>query len=487
VTHRPLTILLVVAHLAERTGLCLYVRDLATELHRRGHRPIVYSSRNGAVAAQLRNSTIPVLDQLDAMAVAPDVIHGNNYFETLLALLHFPSSPAVFTCHGWASPKNQPPPHPRIRRFVPVDETCRDRLLYEHAVPPELIEVHYNFVDMARFAPRPPLPDRPSRALVFANSRLEPEHLQLITEECERRGVTLHVHGESTDKPEILLRNYDLIFARGRCALESLAVGAALVVCGREGMGPMATTQNFDELRSMNFGMRALRSPVTREDVGRVLETYDAADAMAVSHRIRAQASLEDAVTKMLATYTAVIGENQAAVYDRREEDLAIARFVTLLAKHLPKITTKVSTRQTFKDLEARDALFQQWPFEHAGLTGEAPAKKILPINKFEEERAKWSARVDELSGRLTELRDKQTRRINKFEEERAKWSAQVAALSGRLAELGDERSRLRSHIVQLKEKLKTTRHELAAVKPGALRRLRSYLKKAVNSGPSRS
>jgi predicted nucleic acid-binding Zn-ribbon protein len=480
VTDRPLTILFVVAHLAHRTGLSLYVQDLATELHRRGHRSIVYSSRNGAVAAQLRNSTIPVLDQLDAMAVAPDVIHGNNYFETLLALLHFPSSPAVFTCHGWASPKNQPPPHPRIRRFLPVDQTCRDRLLYEHAVAPELIELQYNFVDMARFAPRPPLPERPGRAFVFANIKLEPEHLQLITEECERRGVTLHVPSESIDKPEIILGNYDLVFARGRCALEAMAVGAALVVYGREGMGPMATTQNFDDLRSLNFGMRALRAPVKREDVVRVLDTYDAADAMAVSHRIRAQASLDDAVTKMLATYTAVIDEHRAAVYDRREEDLAIARFVSLLAKHLPKITTKVKTGQTFKDSEARDTLFQQWPFEQTWLADEAPAKMTRRIEKLEAERAKWSARVDTLSRRLAELRDEQTRRSKEFEEERAKWSAQVYALR-------DKQTRLRSRIDELKEELKKTRHELAAVKPGVVRRLQSYLRRAVNSRPSES
>lgn len=413
-TDRPLTILLVVAHLAHRSGLSLYVQNLATELHRRGHRPIVYSSRNGAVAAQLRNSTIPVLDQLDAMGVAPDVIHGNNYSETLLALLHFPSSPAVFTCHGWASAKNRPPSHPRIRRFVPVDQTCRDRLLYEHAVPPELIEVQYNFVDMARFAPRPPLPTRPSRAFVFG-TKLKPEHLQLITEECERRGVTLHVLGsESIDNPEIILRDYDLVFARGRCALESMAVGAALIVCGREGMGPMATTQNFDELRSLNFGMRALRAPVTREDVVRVVETYDAADAMAVSRRLRAQASLDGAVTEMLATYTAVIDEHRATVYDRREEDLAIARFVAEVEA------------QAQRDRE----------------------------------------RTREVRNRLAEVKAQAHR-------DREQWRSKLEQLQARHG--------------RLKSKLKKTQHELAAVKPGVVRRLQSYLKKSVNPGPSES
>ena len=355
-TDRPLTILLVGAHVGHRSGLSLYVRDLAIALHRRGHRPLVYGSRQGSIADELRAVTIPVPSHLEAISVQPDVIHGHNYFETLLALLHFPASPAVFTCHGWASPKNQPPLHPRIRRFAPVDHTCRDRLWFEHGVAPEVTEVHYNFVDTERFAARAPLPARPSRAFVFG-TKVDSDHLKLIAEECERRAITLDVLGAAIDNPEVVLRDYDIVFARGRCALESMAVGAALVVCGREGMGPMATTHNFDELRQLNFGMRAFRVPVTREDVVRVLEAYNADDAMAVSRRVRTEASLDNAVTQMLATYQAVIEEHRGVVIDRREEDLAIARYVAGLPEHLLQITTKLKKWRVATDDEVPDVV----------------------------------------------------------------------------------------------------------------------------------
>ena len=49
--------------LAARTGTELYVRDLA------------------------------------AVASTPDVIHGQQKRETMVAMLHFPEAPAVYFCH----------------------------------------------------------------------------------------------------------------------------------------------------------------------------------------------------------------------------------------------------------------------------------------------------------------------------------------------------------------------------------------------------
>ena len=45
-------------------GSELYVRDLATELLRRGHRPMVYTSELGAVADEMINATIAVSDNI---------------------------------------------------------------------------------------------------------------------------------------------------------------------------------------------------------------------------------------------------------------------------------------------------------------------------------------------------------------------------------------------------------------------------------------
>ena len=69
------------------------------------------------------------------MAEAPDVIHGHHHMETMTALLHFPGVPAIQFCHSWTLWEEMPAKFPRILRYVPVDHTCRDRLILQHGIP----------------------------------------------------------------------------------------------------------------------------------------------------------------------------------------------------------------------------------------------------------------------------------------------------------------------------------------------------------------
>src|SRR5947208_13446093 len=110
-----------------RAGTELYVRDVALALLRRGHHPIAYSTRLGAVADVLRAATIPVIDDLDQLAVAPDVIHAQHHLDAMAALLHFPTVPAVYFCHGWIPWEEMPPKFPSLQRYVAVDDLCLER------------------------------------------------------------------------------------------------------------------------------------------------------------------------------------------------------------------------------------------------------------------------------------------------------------------------------------------------------------------------
>src|SRR6185503_2952166 len=104
----PLRILLTNRVLAHRTGTELYVRDVAAELLRRGHLPVVYSPHLGPLAAEIRAGTIPVVDDLANVAEPPHVIHGHHGLETLTALLAFPGVPAVSVCHSWVGWADEP-------------------------------------------------------------------------------------------------------------------------------------------------------------------------------------------------------------------------------------------------------------------------------------------------------------------------------------------------------------------------------------------
>lgn len=357
-------ILLTNAALSARGGSELYLRDVATELLKRGHTPIVYSTLLGEVARELRAATIPVIDDLNDMSVAPDVIHGQHQAETMTALLHFPGVPAVQFCHGWSHWEETPVRFPRIRRYVAVDQTCRDRLTFQHGIPEERIRVLLNFVDLRRFQQRTtPLPPRPSRALVFSNYANEATHLPAVREACARANIKLDVMGSAVrmanSHPEQTLAEYDLVFAKARCALESLVVGAAVILCDAGGLGPMVSVANLGQLRPMNFGIRALREPLQPELIVREINRYDPADAATVSKVLRETAGPESVVDELVELYEEVIAENdRCGPVDVSAESRAAAAYVRQLKIDLTAPdSTSYRLRQRLKRVPVLGAL----------------------------------------------------------------------------------------------------------------------------------
>jgi glycosyl transferase family 4 len=335
-----LTVLITNNTLANRAGSELYVRDIATALLKRGHTPIAFSTALGDVARELREATIPVIDSLDALTAPPDIIHGQHHVETMMALLHFPSTPAIYFCHGWIPWEEAPPRFPRILRYVAVDYTCRDRLVLENAIPKERVSVLLNFVDLERFKPRAPLPSRPERALIFSNEANEHTNVGDVRDACERAGIALDVIGLSSGKPsgepENVLGNYDVIFAKARSAIEAMSVGAAVVLYDGRGLGPMVRTRELERLRQLNFGIRALSESISVDAVAREIGKYDASDAALVSQRMRATAGREAVVDELSSLYKKVIAEH--AAQGRRDwaaESRAAADYLRWVASRL--------------------------------------------------------------------------------------------------------------------------------------------------------
>jgi glycosyltransferase involved in cell wall biosynthesis len=221
-----------------------------------------------------------------------------------------------------------------------VDDTCRDRLIYEHAIPDERVRVILNFVDLRRFDARARLPERPKRALVFSNNMTERTGLGAIREACARSGIELDAIGigvgRGEARPEEFLGRYDLVFAKARCALEALAVGTAVVLCDAAGVGGMVTTGNLDRLRRLNFGVRTLQERTSADVIEREIARYDAEDAAEVSRRIRDQAGLEAAVDQIVALYQEVLGEHGGgSAADAVGEGRAAAAYLRRVTSHL--------------------------------------------------------------------------------------------------------------------------------------------------------
>ncbi|MEO8435762.1 MAG: glycosyltransferase family 4 protein [Pyrinomonadaceae bacterium] len=325
--------------LSVRAGTQLYVRDLAIGLLRRGHTPICYSPGLGEVAQEIRAATVPVIDDLEAMAMPPDVIHGQHHLTAMTALLHFPGVPAIYFCHGWLPWEELPPRFPRILRYVAVDQTCRDRLTWEQGIPDDRVRVLLNFVDLERFKSRGPLPPHPRRALMLSNNACDQNSLRPVREACDRAGIALDVLGLAVNQvcvaPEVVIGNYDLVFAKGRSALEALAVGTAIILCDVTGSGPMVTTENLGRLRSLNFGIRALQEPVNCSVLSREIARYDPSDAKKVSQEIRATAGHEAVLDELLCLYREVIQEHANSTDNMTAEHRAASAYLRAMSAGL--------------------------------------------------------------------------------------------------------------------------------------------------------
>ena len=312
----------------------MYARDLAVRLLQFGHTPILYSTQLGDIAREIRAKTVSVTDNLNSVSTPPDIIHGHHALETATALLHFPQTPAIQTIHGNLGFLSSPPKFTRIRRYLPVDNTCRDRLINEFGLEEERVRVILNSFDLNRFAQRAALPPRPRRALIFSN--LTDLHFKAVQAACEQTRIELDVIGADTNicsNPEEVLPQYDLVFAKARCALEALAVGAAVILCDYHGLGPMVTTGELDRLRALNFGHRTLCNELSADLIINEINRYDAIDAAKVSRRIRSTASLDSMVYELVAIYQEALAEyKQTDGIDAESESRETAEFLRWLS-----------------------------------------------------------------------------------------------------------------------------------------------------------
>ena len=333
-----LRVLIATAWLGDRRGGTeLYALQVATELLRRGHRPVVFSPELGATADEARAAGIQVVDSLAEIAEAPDVIHGQHQVETATALLHFPGTPAVLFCLSARFWSEIPLRHPRVRRYVACDRPTYERITLEYRLDPTRVEMILNFVDLEKFRERPPLPVRPRRALVFSNYASERSHVPAVRAACEQRGIALDVigavAGQQSRQPEALLGSYDIVFAKARAAIEALAVGAAVVVCDFDGVGPMVSMANLEELRELNFGYRAQTEPHRPDVILAQIDRYDPDDARDVSRGIRATAGLDEAIDAIERNYRLALADCLAVPRD--VEMRAAAEYVHWLNPYL--------------------------------------------------------------------------------------------------------------------------------------------------------
>lgn len=357
-------------------GLPLYTRDMALELKRQGHTPEIYTLNMGKVAQELIDANIHVTNNPAKIKIRPDVIHGQHRVSALIAIKQFRTVPALFICHNHTTWGDEAPFHARILRYLGVSLVCMERLKKD-GVPENKIMFLANFVDTNRFKPRSPLPSKPAKALVFSNYATEHTHLPAIREACRQVGLELDVVGLHTNyitTPENVLGNYDIVFAKAKAAIESMATGNAVILCDFSGVGPMVTLAEFDKLRMANFGFQSLTKTLDSANILPEIARYNPDEARKVCDLIRTSANLEQAAKNMLAHYETIIKQYRDAKWKPATKTVHVpfresfywerARFWAALTPKQTKLLKRIANTdpaaQELQYIYTRDLILQE-------------------------------------------------------------------------------------------------------------------------------
>jgi hypothetical protein len=297
-------ILLANIGLRGRTGTEIVTMDMARGLTRRGHQVLVFTPDLGESGRRLRQEGIAVTDRLSDSKFRPDLVHGNHSIDLVQGLIAYPGVAGVFVCHNPHHWICSPPDLSRIQSFVSVDRLGLERIERELPRAAGKVQIIHNAVDLEIFTPRDPLPSRAKRALILTKNN---GHIETIQTACSRLGLKIDAIGPGldlvVDDLPARLRQYDIVFATARMAIEAMATGCAVIVCDSRGLAGMATKHTVDVWRDYNFGYGVLSRTVSIDSIVSEIERYDATDAAAVADDVRKTQDLDSTLEKYESLY----------------------------------------------------------------------------------------------------------------------------------------------------------------------------------------
>ncbi len=301
--------------LAGGSGTEAFLWDLAGGLQARGWECGIYTPRPGPLAEAFRQRGISVHHDLDELTFQPEVLHCQHTMESLALRDRFPGIPALFMVHDGRSLHDTTPGLAGWAALVAVDDFCRERIMRETGLGEGQIEVINNSVDTRRFLARNPLPEVPLRAAIFTSNAVSNAHVLASRALFGKLGIALDELGPGAGNPvaypENWLPRYDLVLAKGRCAMEAMAVGCAVILIGAEGMGEMVTPENFAAFKKRNFGLSLLRPGMDQDFLGEQVQRYSADRARQVHELLRTTCGLDGTVESFIQLYDSLPSRGQ--------------------------------------------------------------------------------------------------------------------------------------------------------------------------------
>lgn len=301
-----------------RGGSEMVILDLAREFRRRGHFPVAFSMKLGGIEKELKEACIPVVSNLDALGNVPDIIHGQHHLEAMAAMTYFHNTPAIYVCHGWFPWPEVPPVFCNIKKYVAVGELTREYISTTCAVRREDVEIIPNFVDLSKFLVKEKINVAPLSAAIFGNGvGKNSNFVEVVAAACMKTGLKRldvfgHQSGNPISNPEEVLRNYDVVFSVGRCAIEAMSMGCAVIISDDSGVAELVRPDNMERMFGKSGASSLLKSNLNVDYICGEILKFNAQEVRQVTDWIRAKVGLCSAADRYENIYREAISIQRA-------------------------------------------------------------------------------------------------------------------------------------------------------------------------------
>ncbi len=356
--------------LKERGGSELFALEIGLALQARGHDVCLFSTLTGAISEAAEAAGLAFVQDPAACPFQPDVIHGQHHLETMAALTRWPGVPGIYFLHGATPWEEQPPKHPRLRKYLGTSPRFGPWIAAACGVTAAEVGTVRNFFDPLKFAQVRPPDLRTKRAAVFHNT-MDPQGkpFAAIRQACETQGLQLDGlgtrFGKMTSQPEIDLLNNDVVFAGGRSGIEAMACGCTVIPVTKEQAAQRIHPGNYEEMADRNFTAETNDSHISSEQILAELRAIDFSETAAVTARIRSEATVDRTVDALLEHYAFVISAQREAGVATLETAAAeagdVASYLLSLAQRIKEVDEKrLSLVEQKESAAARAEKWQQ-------------------------------------------------------------------------------------------------------------------------------
>lgn len=259
------------------TGSETYTCTLVRELLRRGHRVDIYAhiGFGSPLAEEVQDINFWDSNNPPELSPAYDVLLLMHPKPTEFLLERFPHVPASVIVHGTVKGEH-PYISERIAKYIAVSPEVAGFLRDNFSIPGEKIQIVQNFIELDTFRPLEEI--SPGLRFLWVGTICERTVKSLeaaINITIRIKGSNLLIIGPMLkdvrlpDSEDIryggyrqisseFLSKFNLIFAVGRTALESMATGVPVCVLGQAGGDGIVTAETLSRFELTNFSGRTL-------------------------------------------------------------------------------------------------------------------------------------------------------------------------------------------------------------------------------------